>query len=112
MNDHIDDYPDEDEDDENLAMAMAVADDKLRARHTAMLLDLISMQEITQKKLAPLYMRGIRSATPPNWRKVNLAIIDRWSTDGLESVKRLAWELFEKSHNDEFITAKNIAYFG
>lgn len=45
----------------------------------------------TQKELAKTYALALRSSYPTDWKKVNLAIIERWSHSGLNRVKTMAW---------------------
>jgi hypothetical protein len=48
-------------------------------------------QGLNQTEVAKSYALAIRSSWPTNWRKVNDAIIARWSKAGLERIKKLAW---------------------
>lgn len=46
---------------------------------------------LNQKQIAQTYALAIRSSWPTDWRRVNQAIIDRWSVKGLERIKKMAW---------------------
>lgn len=53
----------------------------------------IAMKEIRQRDLALTYRLALKSSEwqTMNWRRVNEAIIARWSRSGLERIKRMAW---------------------
>ena len=55
-------------------------------------------QGCTQKQIAQTYAIGLRSSWPTDWKRVNEAIIKRWSFSGLNRIKNLAWsgKAFEK----------------
>ncbi len=48
-------------------------------------------QGCTQKQIAQTYALALRSSWPTDWKRVNAAIIKRWSAAGLEQIKKLAW---------------------
>ena len=48
-------------------------------------------QGCTQKSVAMTYALALRSSWPTDWKRVNAAIVARWSVSGLERIKRLAW---------------------
>jgi hypothetical protein len=48
-------------------------------------------QGCTQKQIAQTYALGLRSSWPTDWKRVNEAIIKRWSFSGLNRIKNLAW---------------------
>jgi hypothetical protein len=58
---------------------------------TSTLLDDISDNRFTKKNVAKTYALALRSSYPTDWGKVNKAIIKRWSRNGLEDIKRMAW---------------------
>lgn len=65
----------------------------------AVLLSEIANPQIKQKALAVTYALAIRSETAGvdlsvNWKKVNDAIVERWSLYGLERVKQRAWDIY------------------
>lgn len=47
-------------------------------------------QGVTQKSVAMTYALALRSSYPTDWKRVNAAIMARWSRTGLERVKKLA----------------------
>ena len=59
------------------------------------MLDEISMPEITRDSLAITYAFGLRGDESIDWEKVNHAIIERWSLSALEYIKRKAWNMLE-----------------
>lgn len=60
------------------------------------LLQDIAEPSCTQKSLATTYAMALCSSDKPDWKKVNEAIIARWSFAGLERVKKMAWKLIEQ----------------
>ena len=63
------------------------------------LLNEISMKEIKQKHLAMTYAMALCSSEAKDgidWRKVNEAIVARWSKSGLIRVKEMAWKLVKQ----------------
>lgn len=48
-------------------------------------------QGCTQNQIAQTYALGLRSSWPTDWKRVNQAIIKRWSVSGLNRIKKLAW---------------------
>lgn len=48
-------------------------------------------QGATQKQVALTYRLAMGSTVVPDWRRINRAIIKRWSVSGLARVKKLAW---------------------
>lgn len=56
------------------------------------LLDEIKDKRLKQINIAQTYSLALRSSEKDiNWKKINIAIIDRWSLSGLLRIKRLAW---------------------
>ncbi len=51
----------------------------------------ISDKKATQKDVAMTYRIIIQQKLKVDWKKINKAIVDRWSRAGLERVKNLAW---------------------
>ena len=51
-------------------------------------------QGCAQKSVAMTYGFGLLSSEEltMDWRKINRAIIDRWSLSGLDRVKKMAWK--------------------
>lgn len=47
-------------------------------------------QGLTQKQIAMTYALALRSSWPTDWKRVNEAIIKRWSFAGLNRIKNLA----------------------
>lgn len=62
---------------------------------TATLLHEIDAKETTRASLAPTYAMAIRSGEAVDWRKVNRAIMDRWSLSALTYIKTKAWRKVE-----------------
>ena len=48
-------------------------------------------QGLNQKQIAQTYALGLRSSWPTDWKRVNEAIIKRWSLSGLKRIKQMAW---------------------
>lgn len=48
-------------------------------------------QGLTQKQIAQTYALALRSTWPTDWKRVNEAIMKRWSPSGLERIKKMAW---------------------
>lgn len=59
----------------------------------SVLLNEIGIKEITQRQLAQTYALSLRSSERDSidWKKVNEAIIKRWSFSGLNRIKNWAW---------------------
>lgn len=51
----------------------------------------IRCKQLKQRNIAQTYALALRSSEEPDWLKVNLAIIERWSHSGLERIKKMAW---------------------
>jgi len=58
---------------------------------TNVLLDEIKDKRFKQKDIAKTYALALRSSFQTDYKKVNQAIIDRWSVSGLIRIKELAW---------------------
>lgn len=58
---------------------------------TQTLLDEIDNHEMKQIDIAQTYCLALRSSEKTDWKKVNQAIINRWSISGLKYIKKLAW---------------------
>ena len=57
----------------------------------------VLLSEIVDKKskrkiIAQTYALALESSCPTNWKKVNSAIVERWSFSGLKYIKKLAWQ--------------------
>ena len=48
-------------------------------------------QGCTQKQIAQTYALALISSYKTDWRRVNNAIMDRWSPEGLNRIKQMAW---------------------
>lgn len=48
-------------------------------------------QGLTQKQIAQSYALALRSSWPTDWKRVNEAIVERWSLRGLNRIKEMAW---------------------
>ncbi len=48
-------------------------------------------QGCKQKAIAQTYALALRSSWPTDWKRVNEAIIKRWSKSGLKRIKEMAW---------------------
>lgn len=48
-------------------------------------------QGLKQKQIAQIYALALVSSWPTDWRRVNEAIIKRWSFAGLNRIKNMAW---------------------
>lgn len=46
---------------------------------------------LSQRQIAQTYALAIRSSYPTDWARVNQMIIERWSAEGLERIKKMAW---------------------
>lgn len=57
------------------------------------LLEEIARPEMTRRDVAKTYALALRSSerNRVDWKKVNRAIIDRWSPSGLDWIKQQAW---------------------
>ena len=58
---------------------------------TNVLLDEIKDKRFNQKSIAMTYHLALRSSDKTDFKKVNRAIIDRWSVSGLNRIKEMAW---------------------
>jgi len=72
---------------------------------TQVILQDLRAREATQKDIALTYAMAIKSyqsgADDPDWTKINKAIVAKWSTSGLDRVKKIAWDILEgKRHSD------------
>lgn len=63
---------------------------------TNVLLREIAMPEITRDDIAETYAMAIVSGDKTDWRKVNEAIIARWSESARDYIKKQAWEIVEQ----------------
>lgn len=65
---------------------------------TQVLLDEIAMKDSRRIDIAQTYALALRSSTPTDWKRVNEAIIARWSASALRWIKDRAWsgKAFEK----------------
>ena len=57
------------------------------------LLEEIEDRRLHQRDIAATYALAINTYDEVDWRRVNTAIIDRWSMSGLQRVKAMAWRL-------------------
>lgn len=55
------------------------------------ILNEINNKELNQEDVAKTYALIIIQKLQVNWRKINKAIVDRWTYEGLERIKELAW---------------------
>lgn len=46
---------------------------------------------LNQTEVAKSYALALRSSWPTDWKKVNEAIMARWSFAGLNRIKKMAW---------------------
>lgn len=64
---------------------------------TDVILNEVAHKECTQRDIALSYALAIKSAAQgadkPDWRKINTAILERWSMAGLERIKKAAFDL-------------------
>jgi len=51
----------------------------------------ISNKKLKQKDIAQTYALIIRSGEKVDWKKINTAIVNRWSMSGLKKIKEMAW---------------------
>jgi hypothetical protein len=47
---------------------------------------------LSQKQIAQSYALALRSSWPTDWKKVNEAIIAKWSFKALNRIKEMAWK--------------------
>ncbi len=47
-------------------------------------------QGMKQRDIAQTYALGMRSSSPTDWKRVNQAIIAKWSMSGLLKIKKMA----------------------
>jgi hypothetical protein len=57
----------------------------------AVILDEIANPEMKKKDIAKTYALAMMSSDKPNFAKINLAIIERWSERALNDIKIMAW---------------------
>jgi len=66
---------------------------------TDVILDELTWKQSTRKSVGLSYAMAMKSqaegADKPDWAKINAAIIARWGSKGLQSVKTRAWRLIE-----------------
>lgn len=69
---------------------------------TSTLLNEIDHKECTKNDIAMTYRLAMESEDETDWKKVNLAIIDRWSVSALKDIKELAWsgKCFEENRKE------------
>jgi hypothetical protein len=58
---------------------------------TQTLLEEVACPAMKRKDVAMTYALALKSSDKTDWRKVNRAIIERWSLAGLEWIKKQAW---------------------
>ena len=58
---------------------------------TQTLLHEIANKDMKRIDIAKTYYLAIQSSEKTDWKKVNKAIIDRWSKSGLNYIKTQAW---------------------
>lgn len=63
------------------------------------ILEEIAVPEVKRKSIAQTYAFGIGSSEDINWKRINEAIVKRWSISGLNYIKRIAWKMVE--HKNE-----------
>lgn len=63
---------------------------------TNVLLREIAMPEITRDDIAETYAMAIVSGDKTDWRKVNEAIIARWSESGRDYIKERSWKIINQ----------------
>lgn len=63
---------------------------------TNVLLREIAMPEMTANDIAETYAMAIVSSDKTDWRKVNEAIIARWSESGRDYIKDRAWKIINQ----------------
>ena len=56
-----------------------------------LMLQEIANKECTRDVVARTYAFALRSDHPCDFKKVNKAIIERWSLSALEYIKKMAW---------------------
>ena len=59
------------------------------------LLNEVKNNALKPEDIAKTYSLALRSQEKVNWKKVNAAIVKRWSFTILEKIKREAWERIE-----------------
>lgn len=62
---------------------------------TQTLLNEINDLGLTQAQVAQTYAMALRNQKNVDWPTINHAIIERWSSYGLEQVKKAAWKICE-----------------
>lgn len=55
------------------------------------LLEEVADKRTKREDIAQTYALALKTAGYFDWRKINLAIVDRWSLSGLEWIKQSAW---------------------
>ena len=63
---------------------------------TDTLLDLVASKDSKRDDIAKFYYWALRSSEETDWKKVNEAIIKRWSHSALTYIKTLAWKKLER----------------
>lgn len=58
---------------------------------TSVLLEEIGNPKMYRKDVAQTYALALKSSEDVDWKRVNEAIIERWSTSALVYIKELAW---------------------
>jgi len=48
-----------------------------------------------ERSLAVTYAFGLRASSPPDWKRINNAILTKFGKRGLTKIKTRAWRLFE-----------------
>lgn len=56
------------------------------------ILEEIKHSDITRDLIVSSYYWCIKSTEPVNWKKINQAIIKKWSRSGLLYIKKKAWD--------------------
>lgn len=54
-------------------------------------------KKVTRKDIIPIYANFLYFMDLVDWKKVNKAIINKWSRSGLIFIKKGAWKKLEKS---------------
>jgi len=66
------------------------------------ILEEIAANEFKRKEVALTYAFCIESSEEIDWKRINTAIVERWSRSGLGYIKRMAWRLIgEKERENE-----------
>lgn len=67
----------------------------------AIILEAVDDYGSTRDSVALVYAMALRTNYATDWRKVNTAIIERWSPSALEYIKRKAWKRNESNQERE-----------